>query len=228
MMKNWIQAVALGLCAVTGLANASPLWQVKGGQTTIQVDEAMVEYLADIEIERIKPGNYKASDGRLRFSIASGAVDTEVPVGEIYHRGGVSLSNPALGESPVVSLQNLAIDMLGETPVITGIVTVTGGEEPEVRGRLPLFNVGGELEMLVEGNGQLIRLNGAELTLTAEAAAQLAELGLGALEAETVVAHASSKVQLRKPDTGGKPDDKGKPGEDDEEDEGEEGDDSES
>ena len=142
-MRVLISCLILAFGTVAGLASASPLWQVKGGQTSIEFSETFASALSNCDLDRIKPAVYKAGDARVRTRVVGGAVDTATVSGEAFHAGGFTVSCPAMGDGPSLSLQSLIIDLPPETdsPVITGLVTVSGGMEPVLRGRLPLFNV---------------------------------------------------------------------------------------
>lgn len=216
-MRLFLASLMVLFSAAAQLASASSLLQVKEGVTTVELSEAMIDALADCELDRIKPAGIKPEEELMRFSVTGGVIDADPLAGEIVHNGGFILSCPALGGDTVIEVQNLAVDLLGEAaPVVTGVVNV----DDEVLGRLPLFIPGGdEFEVLREGGH--IKLRKADLTLTEEAAILLSETFGIAVEGG-LVGRSWTKADLREADKGkNKDDDDG----DDEEDEDEEEDD---
>jgi hypothetical protein len=226
-MHTRIIAVTLSVLALAGAAFASPLLQVKNGKTTIEFNDAFAGALGDCEVTRIKQGNLKPDGSRLRLPVSGGALDPDAVVGEVQHGGGVSVHCPFLGDGPVVALQNFTIDLLGDAPVITGLVTVSTGSEPVQRGRLPLFALGGEgLTIDVKGKARKVEVSGAELSLTDATSALLAELGI-VVDAGTAIGEAESRFTLRKADKAGDDDDDDDDDDEDDEDEDDEDEDDE-
>ena len=82
----------LGVWLTSGLANASPLWQVKGGQTSLALGDALVTALTDCEVSLIKQGAYKPDDAEVRFRVVGGALDADDLAGEVFHSGGIAVS----------------------------------------------------------------------------------------------------------------------------------------
>jgi len=212
-----MQRILAGILFMTtfmaGAVSASPLQQIKGGLTTMELSDDMVAALADSQLDRIKPAGIRPDEHLMRFGVSSGVLNRDTLVGEISHKGGFVLSCPALGTDTVLEVQNFVVDLLGETPVVTGVVNV----DDVVLGRLPLFIPGGD-EFEVEQVGGYIKLRKADLTLTEDAAALLLDTCAIDFGTEAIVARTWTKAQLRD-DSKGKGKDKDK--DDDEEDEDE-------
>jgi len=217
-MRRFLASVLFVTAFMAGAVSASPLQQIKGGVTTLEVSDAMAEALADSQLDRIKPAGMRPGEQLMRFGVSSGVLDPDTLVGEISHKGGIALSCPALGTDTVLEMQNFVVDLLGETPVVTGVVNV----DDEVLGRLPLFIPGGdEFEVLQVGG--FIKLRKADLTLTEEAAALLLDTCAIDFGTEAIVGRTWTKAQLRD-DSPGKGNGKNKDDDDPdpEDDEGEE------
>jgi hypothetical protein len=110
------------------------------------------------------------------------------------------------------AVQNFLLDSLQETPEITALIAVDGGETE----RIPLLLPNGELDVDVNGGGNQVRVKKVELTFTEEAAAILDNLFV--LPEDSLLGSAWSRVQLRQPHRIDENDDSE---DDDEEDEGE-------
>jgi len=212
-MRRFLTSVLFVTTFMAGAVSASPLQQIKGGVTTVELSEAMTEALADSQLDRIKPAGIRPGEQLMRFGVSSGVLDPDTLVGEISHKGGVALSCPALGTDTVLEMQNFVVDLLGEAPVVTGVVNV----DDVVLGRLPLFIPGGE-EFEVEEVGGFLKLRKADLTLTEDAAALLLDTCAIDFGTEEVVGRTWTKVQLRD-DSPGKGKGKDKDGDDEEEEE---------
>jgi len=212
-MRRFLTSVLFVTTFMAGAVSASPLQQIKGGVTTVELSEAMTEALADSQLDRIKPAGIRPGEQLMRFGVSSGVLDPDTLVGEISHKGGVALSCPALGTDTVLEMQNFVVDLLGEAPVVTGVVNV----DDVVLGRLPLFIPGGD-EFEVEEVGGFLKLRKADLTLTEDAAALLLDTCAIDFGTEEVVGRTWTKVQLRD-DSPGKGKGKDKDGDDEEEEE---------
>lgn len=148
------------ILTLTAAANAAPTGRVAGGDTAVALSAGFTDALASLGVEASLIAPARVRHGRVRFAIPAGAIDLETLAGDVFHKGGLSLSAGAT----TVDLFNFVIDTTA-TPVLTGLVVVNG----DVVGRLPLFDLA-----LTEGptvsNWGRVRLNGVGLTLNATAA----------------------------------------------------------
>jgi hypothetical protein len=167
-----IAAIVLAL-TVVGQTQAAPILRLYGGSTSVQLSEDLVGALETLTVTpgTIVPG--ALSEGVARFPISGGGIDQATLAGDIFHVGGLSLSN---ADGTTVDLFNFIIDTLSEQPVLTGLVAVDG----DLVGRIPLFNLSLE-------NAQIdvalfsATIQGAALSLTVDAADALnAALGVEA------------------------------------------------
>ncbi len=181
LVSSWILA---------GAVWAGPIVQVKGGQTTLTLSDEFVDLLDGCEIRRIKPTVVKPGGELLRFTVAGGVIDFDGMVGELDHKGGISIS--CYGGSTEVSLRNFTVDTMGDTPVITAMAAVDGS----LQERLSLFVPTGEPEVTLS-NWNRLKLGKVELLLAEEAAMFLnTHLGIPT-PLEGPIGEADSKINLR-------------------------------
>ena len=157
--------VSLGL-ASAGTA-AWGLNSVKGGATALRLsEEFLVELdMGGIQLSALEEAKLRKNGVVLRFPIDDGILEFDGSNlnGEVTHDGGIALSAE---NGAVISLVSFVIDTLGDTPVITGVVSVNG----ELLERLPVFElvVTDATEFGLKGNGGL-KVRGLELQLSEEA-----------------------------------------------------------
>jgi hypothetical protein len=153
----------LAVALATVSATAAPTEELDGGQTSVELSSTLVGALnsLNVELRDISPG--RVQRGRATFPVESGAVDLDNLAGEIVHEGGLQLR----AGNTRVELIDFVIDTTGEQIVLTGLVILNDS----LVGRIPLFNVAltSDAELLRNG----VRIPGAALTLTSEAASAL-------------------------------------------------------
>ena len=165
-------ALIIICCLISGGVQASSLLQVKNGKTIVRLTEAFQDALVDCDLERIKPTVIRGNGG-LDLKVVGGALDPSELIGEVNHNGGLTLSCESIGSESVISVQNLTLDLLGESPVITALFTVDG----TVEGRLPFLIPGGDqFSVQRSKGGGFIKLLNVDLTLHPEAASLLSDV----------------------------------------------------
>jgi hypothetical protein len=129
-----LAAIVLALTVVSQ-THAAPILRLFGGLTSVQLSEDLLGALETLSITpaTIAPG--ALSEGVVRFPISGGGLDQATLAGDVFHVGGLSLSNA--DGTTTVELFNFVIDTIGEQPVLTGLVAVNG----DLVGRIPLFNL---------------------------------------------------------------------------------------
>ncbi len=147
-------------------AEAAPTVQLVFGKTTVRLSEDFVGALGVLNLTPgvIRPATLNLRKGKVRFPIPTGGVDLATARGDIFHDGGLTLTDEG---GTTVELFNFIIDTT-DAPVLTGLVTVDG----DLLDRVPLFN----LELTMEPKviwDWLLLIRGVNVTLTAEAAAAL-------------------------------------------------------
>jgi hypothetical protein len=178
-----------------GQAHAAPTVRPFGGVTSVQLSEGFIEALGALNLTpgTVEPG--VLSEGIARFPIPGGGLDQATLKGDIFHVGGLSLSNHA---GTTVQLFNFIIDTTGEQAVLTGLVTVDG----DLVGRVPLFNLN-LAQAQVEADLFQLTLKNVALDLTADAAQALNDiLGVEAFEAGFNVGLAEVLALFHAPDNG--------------------------
>ena len=192
-MKKLLLCAVAALSLVSGSLLAAPVVQIKGGMTTLILNEDTLGLLENCDVERIKPAVQRPDGTRWRFMVSGGVLDQETYVGELEHSGGVSIScGEEQGES--ASIQNLRAEYIEGELVLTAVVVI--GEEP-LR-RLPLFAPGGDSLESSVSNGGVIRLAGIELSLTQAAAEFLNGLLLTTeFSEQTVIGEAIARIKVR-------------------------------
>ncbi len=204
-MKN-ILSFVLGAAFFATATWASPTYQVNsGGFNFLLSDELLAEFdQLECELSAIRPGGVMQWGGRLiRVKAITGAIDlaalgTDNPddalLGYAGHRGGLRIDSCSNG-APTVELENLEIDFLEGSPVVTAIVIVDG----DLYGRIELL-VPAEAEYQWEpeyapGKSGLYLFRKVPMKFAEEAAMLVPQLGLVVVEP---VGEAWSRVILRK------------------------------
>ena len=159
-MRKFILSIALLLSLGAVSANAGPTGRVAGGNTGVALSDGFTGALASLGVDLDLIGPTRIRRGLVRFPIPAGALDLDTLAGDIFHKGGISLS----AGGTTVDLFNFVIDTT-TVPVLTGMVVVNG----DVVGRVPLFNLG-LTEGPTVGYFGILRLDGVELTLNVAAA----------------------------------------------------------
>ena len=214
-MKGILSGIAVLISLASILAIAAPTVQIKGGRTSIGLSGEMLDTLvsAGCELERVKPASVKPGGDRVRFPVGGGALDLEALLGEVEHRGGLTLSCPdALDPNDirVVTLENLRIEALDpnnvQDPNDVTVVTALASVENDIFDRIELL-LPGESGIEVSGNGGMLRLRGTGLTFAPEALDFLGNYLGVELSPELVVGDAASQVNVRteKPAAADKP-----------------------
>jgi hypothetical protein len=157
-----VLAASILTLTLVSQTQAAPTVRLFGGVTSVQLSEELLGALGDLNLTpgTIEPG--ALSEGVARFPIAGGGLDQATFRGDIFHVGGLSLSNAS---GTLVQLLNFIIDTSGEQAVITGLVTVNG----DLVDRIPLFNLN-LTSAQVEGSLFSLMVRDATLLLTPDAA----------------------------------------------------------
>lgn len=147
-------------------AKAAPTVRLFGGFTSVQLSDDLLGALTTLGItpDVIAPG--ALSEATVRFPISGGGVDQATLAGDIFHVGGLSLTNA--DGTIAVELLNFVIDTTGQQPVLTGLVTNNG----DLVSRLPLFNLSLANAQVVTAPFSL-SIQGVDASLTADAAGAL-------------------------------------------------------
>ena len=134
-MKKLLLCAVAALSLVSGALLAAPVVQIKGGMTTLILNEDTLGLLENCDVQRIKPAVQRSDGTRWRFMVSGGVLDQETYVGELEHSGGVLIScGEEQGE--IASIQNLRAEYIEGELVLTAVVVV--GEEPLQRLRRQL------------------------------------------------------------------------------------------
>ena len=191
-MKKLLLCAVAALSLVSGALLAAPVVQIKGGMTTLILNEDTLGLLENCDVQRIKPAVQRPDGTRWRFMVSGGVLDQETYVGELEHSGGVLIScGEEQGE--IASIQNLRAEYIEGELVLTAVVVI--GEEPLQR--LPLFAPGGDSLESSVSNGGVIRLAGIELSLTQVAADFLNSLLVTTQFSEqTVIGEAIARIKV--------------------------------
>ena len=193
-MKKISGAILIICCLISGGIQASTLLQVKNGKSIVRLTEEFKEVLRDCKLDRIKQTVIRGN-GSLDFKIVGGVLDPNEVIGEVSHNGGIILSCESTGIDSVISVQNLTLELLGESPVITAVVTV----DDTVEGRLPFLIPGvDQLKVQRSKGGGFIKLLNAGLTLHPEAISLLMDVfGISVAE-DVYVGRSWSRINLWK------------------------------
>lgn len=136
------------------------------GATSVTLSEDLLNALTTLNVEAAGFGSTQISNGVADFSITGGAADVDDVQVEIAHTGGLTFT---AGETEV-ALTDFVISNLGETPQLTGLVTVNG----DLVGRVALFDLQlGEVDTVTEADLLNLDLSGVGVTLTEAAATAL-------------------------------------------------------
>lgn len=149
----------------TGQSQAAPTVRPFGGATSVELSEALVGALNTLGLTpgAVEPG--ALTEGMAQFPITGGGIDQATLRGDIFHVGGLSLSNQA---GTTVELFNFIIDTASEMAVLTGLVTVND----DLVGRVPLFDLN-LAQAQVEADLFRLTISGVTVRLTAAAALAL-------------------------------------------------------
>jgi hypothetical protein len=171
LMKTSTRFAAAGLVfagtlALGQAAVAEPSVQLVAGQTTVRLSTELVEALGSLGVtpDSVAPGGlHPTDDGALAvFPIPTGELDSDGPVVEFIHSGGLTLT---AGDTRV-ALTSFIIENMGNTLRLSGVVKAND----TIVGRIALFRV--ELTQAPEVTGDpasgvgILRIQGANLTLT--------------------------------------------------------------
>jgi len=170
-VRKMLSVAAVGLtlaAAAVTPATAAPTEATRAGVTSVRLSADFVNALSSLNVTPapIAPGRLMSTRRGVvaSFPITAGAVDLGTVKAEIGHEGGLSLT----AGSTSVELSAFIIDLAGNRPVLTGLVTVNDS----LLGRVPLFDLALSSNS-VSGNDDLLKVNNVALTLSQEAAAAL-------------------------------------------------------
>lgn len=143
--------------------SAAPTIITDGKVTEVTLSQDFIDALTtnNIEPAAIKPGKLKK--GIVSFPIIAAGVDTgEFPTSEMFHSGGLSLTD---GEDTTVQLFNFIIDILDPaSPFLSGLVSAG-----DLLGRFDLFEIDlGAVDVETKKKNTIV--SGAVLSLTDGAA----------------------------------------------------------
>ncbi|WP_233842605.1 hypothetical protein [Dyella sp. 2HG41-7] len=159
--------MALSLAAVAAPVSAAHIVTTFAGNTTVALSSTLLSALQTLHVSASPEFPASLSGSTARFPIPNGQIDLANAHGEIDHGGGLNLT----AGKTTVTLSEFVIDTIGAQPVLTGLVLANGN----LVGRVPLFNIALTEGPQVQFGGYVGRLSihGANLTLTAQAAAAL-------------------------------------------------------
>jgi hypothetical protein len=165
--------VFAGALACSQAAVASPAVQLTGGATSVRLSQELLGALGSLGVvpDNVLPGGlHPTSRGAtVVFPIPTGELDAQGPVLEIIHSGGLTLT---AGDTRV-ALTSFIIENIGNDLRLSGVVKAND----TIVGRIPLFRIAlTQAPEVTPGSGSgagRLKVEGAELTLTARAAATL-------------------------------------------------------
>jgi hypothetical protein len=170
-VRKALSMAAVGLTlagAAVTQTTAAPTEATRGGATSVRLSADFVNALGSLKVTPapIAPGRLKATQSGVvaSFPITAGAVDLGTIKAEIDHAGGLSLTAGSMS----VELSAFVIDLAGNRPVLTGLVTVNDS----LLGRVPLFDLA-LTSRSVSANDDFLRVGDVAVTLSQEAAAAL-------------------------------------------------------
>ncbi len=182
-------------CLISGGIQASTLLQVKNGKSIVRLTEEFKKELGDCRLDRIKQAVIRGN-GSLDFKIVGGVLDPNEVIGEVNHNGGITLACESIGTGSVISVQNLTLELMEKSPVITAVVTV----DDTVKGRLPFLIPGGDqLKVEKSKGGSFIKLLNADLTLHPDASMLLMDVFGISVGDDVSVGRSWSRINLWKP-----------------------------
>ena len=171
-MNKVSSVIIIICCLISGGIQASTLLQVKNGKSIVRLTEEFKGALANCELDRIKQTVIRGN-GSLDFKVIGGVLDPNEVIGEVNHNGGIVLTCESIGTGSVISVQNLTLELMEKSPVITAVVTV----DDTVNGRLPFLIPGGDqLKVEKSKGGGFIKLLNADLTLHPDASMLLMDV----------------------------------------------------
>ncbi len=167
--------VLAGAVVLASTAAAAPSLQFVSGFTSLRLSRQMLNALtaANITTEAVLPGAVVSTEAgtRVVLPVTTGDLDSQGPVLEILHSGGLTLT--AAGAHVALTsfvIENLDDDEGDDSVELTGVVKVNDS----IMDRLDLFNVElTQAPVMTPGAGGLVTLvtiNGANLTLSEEGA----------------------------------------------------------
>jgi hypothetical protein len=162
-MTRPLRTAVLALCALLLLAapaaakKKGPTLKLKGGATTLTLDQGAIDALSSLGIAAAPLSPATADGADLRFPLTTGRVKAKTLAGTIRHVGGLSLSR----ESTRVDLRNFVIDT--KKAVLTARVG---------NARVPILDLDLS-DAEVTKKGKRLTVSGVKATLTQEAAGAL-------------------------------------------------------
>jgi hypothetical protein len=161
-MTRLSRMVLLALCALLvaaapAAAKGKSSLKLKGGATTLTLDQGAVDALTSLRIAAAPLAPATADGADLRFPLTTGRVKAKTLAGEIRHVGGLSLSRDATR----VELRNFIIDTK------RGVLTARAGDS-----RLAILDLDLS-DAKVAKKGKRLTVSGVRATLTAGAAEAL-------------------------------------------------------
>lgn len=135
------------------------------GRTSVDLSDTLVNALGSLNVQASGFGGTRIRDGIADFLITGGAAELAATKVEIFHKGGLTLSNRRTN----VNLTDFVISNVNNAAVLTGTVTANG----TLVDRIPLFNlqVGGVAA--TPGSIQNLDLTNVNVTLSSDAAGAL-------------------------------------------------------
>jgi hypothetical protein len=146
-------------------ATAAPTVRPFGGVTSVQLSMDFIDALGSLNLTpaALAPGTL--SEGVARFPIAGAGLDQATLKGDVFHVGGLSLTNEG---GTIVQLFNFIIDTTGEQAVLTGLVAI----DDDLVARVPLFNLD-LTNAQVKPSPFSLAIRNVAMSLTADAATAL-------------------------------------------------------
>lgn len=152
---------------LTSPAQAEPTVNTYAGNTSVALSPVLLNALSALHVTPSRQFPAELNGATARFPIPTGQIDLATAHGEIVHTGGLNLK----AGNTTVTLSDFVIDTTGSAPVLTGLVAANG----DLIARLPLFSIKLTQAPAIKRYGVAgqVRIDGAALSLTAEAAAAL-------------------------------------------------------
>jgi hypothetical protein len=133
------------------------------GETEVAFSSDLTNALSSLNVQVEGFGNTRINRGVADFRIIGGAADIETGKVDIIHNGGLTFKTGDV----TVNLTDFIISNLGDSPVITGAVTVNN----DLVTRAPLFDLQiGQVETSEKRGRVNLDLEDVRLTLTGDAA----------------------------------------------------------
>jgi len=171
---------------------AQPTETTQSGTTAVKLSPDFLNAITSLKVAAgaISPGKLSANSKGVKasFPITTGAADLGTLKAEISHKGGLSLSAGKIR----VELTSFVIDLAGNQPVLTGLVTANDS----LVGRVPLFDLNIPRSG-VRVNDDILKVSDVEVTLTEEAATALNSLfGVNKFTEGLVIGTANVRAML--------------------------------